>query len=217
MEKNIKKFDVAFVDLDDTIFDTRRFKEDIYNVFKSSGISREDFSVAYKRAAEKPEFGYFRYTFEGQIQAVRDAGFKVADEALKSLQDLLKNNYLISDVKDFLKYLKSIKVKLILLTAGVPEFQSAKIESIKIADYFDEMIKIEGGKNLVLKPFVEAGDKIAFINDNLKENIMIKNSFPGVTVLTVFNPSYWTEKDCQASGLPYFKTLSEIKNYVIQL
>lgn len=210
----MNKFDFGFIDLDDTIYDTKKFKEDIYKVFQPLGIGYEDFIRAYRRAAELPKLGYFHYTFEKQIEAVREFGIEVPDAVLAKLNGLLAKNYIISDAKEFLAYLKRICGKVILLTAGTRDFQARKIEAIQAARLVDEVNQIDGGKDEVLRPLVENNKMILFINDNLDENIMIKNAFPAIEVLTKFNSSYWTDDDCEKSGLPWFKTLKDIQEYL---
>ena len=207
-------FDYSFVDLDDTLYDTRQLKEDIYAVFKPLGIGHEDFIRAYRRAAELPQFGYFHYTFEKQIEAVRGVGVEVPDDTLEKLNKLLGHNYVVPGAVQFLTYLKTICAEVILLTAGTYDFQAKKIEAIQLAPMFDGIKQIEGGKDLVLAPLVSAGKSILFINDNLDENLLIKNKFPDVAVLTLFNPSYWKENDCADSGMPWFRNLGEMQKYL---
>jgi hypothetical protein len=207
-------FDYSFVDLDDTLYDTRQLKEDIYAVFKPLGIGHEDFIRAYRRAAELPRLGYFNYTFEKQIEAVRGVGVEVPEDTMEKLNKLLGHNYMVPGAVQFLTFIKTICAEVILLTAGTYDFQAKKIEAVHLAPMFDEIKQIEGGKDLVLAPFVSAGKNILFVNDNLDENIMIKNKFNGVAVLTLFNPSYWTTQDCEKSGLPWFKNLGDMQKYL---
>ncbi|MDD2758017.1 MAG: HAD family hydrolase [Patescibacteria group bacterium] len=207
-------FDRAYVDLDDTLYDTRQFKEDIFQVFASVGISHDDFIRAYRRAAELPVLGYFNYTFPKQIEAVREQGCTVDDEILPRLEDLLKKDYILPNAEEFLRFLKTICRRVVLLTAGNRSFQAAKISATGLVGMVDEVVQIDGGKDGVLAPFVSAGEKILFINDNLDENKMIKEKFSAVAVVSVFNASYWTEQEFMASEIPWFKTLNEIKNYL---
>ncbi|MCX6781747.1 MAG: HAD family hydrolase [Candidatus Magasanikbacteria bacterium] len=207
------KYDVCFVDLDDTIYDTRKLKEDIYKLFQPFGINHEQFIKAYRRAAELPTPGYFHYTFEKQIEAVREFGYEVSENILNDLNNLLNNDYLLSDAGGFIRYLKTICAKVILLTAGTIEFQKRKVEAIGADKMFDEVVQIAGGKDQVIASIVK-NEKILFINDNLEENMVIKNHFAGVDVLTLYNYSYWNEEDCERSKIPWFKSLNDIKNYL---
>lgn len=209
-----QKFDVIFVDLDSTIYDTSKFREDMFQIFSPLGITREEFFLSYREAAEAPLLGYFNYTFKKQIEAVRNRGYAVPDEILAKLEEVLNNDYLYSDAPFFLSYLKRFGEKIILLTAGNRIFQREKVDNTKSNLMVDDVMQVDGGKDLALAPFVKTGQLLAFINDNLDENIMIKNQYPGVTVVTKFNPDYWIEEQCEKSGLPWFKTLTEITKYL---
>lgn len=209
-----KKFDYIFVDLDSTIYDTRKFREDMFQIFSETGISREEFFLAYREAAEAPMLGYFNYTFEKQIDAIRNRGYLVPENSLAKLYAALENNYLYAEAPDFLLHSKKICEKLILLTAGNYDFQRAKIDSSKISSMIDQIIQIDGGKDLALEKFTSSGLNIAFINDNLDENIIVKEKFVDMLVVTKFNPDYWAEEECEKSGLPWFRSLKEISRYL---
>lgn len=210
----MSKYDVCFIDLDDTIYDTRKLKEDIYKLFESSGISHEQFITSYRRAAELLTPGYFHYTFEKQIEAVREMGFKVSENVLSDLNQLLDNAYVVQDAGGFIDFLKTICARVILLTAGTVDLQKRKVEAIGADKMFDEVVYIPGGKEKVLSPYIEQNKRVLFINDNLEENIMITNNYAGVDVLTLFNYSYWKEEDCEKSKIPWFKSLNDIKKYL---
>lgn len=211
----MEKYSRIFVDLDDTLYNTRKLKDDIYKIFEPTGISKEDFILAYRQAAELSMLGYYNYTFPKQVSVVRARGFDVnEDKLVPKLDNLLAQNYVLPGAENFLISLKNICTKLVLLTAGNIEFQAKKIEASNIKSYFDEVVQIEGGKDLVLAPFMKAKENILFINDNLDENKMIKNKYPTLTVFSMLNLSYWTEDDYLESKIPYFKNFEEIKKYL---
>jgi len=208
------KFDYCFVDLDDTIFNTKKFKDDIYKVFSPLGITRADFTHAYRSAAELKKMGYFHYTFEKQIESVRLAGYPAGRKELLALNNLLKNDYRKAGAIDFVKYLQTVCDKVILLTAGTKDFQAKKVKALKIAGLFDKIIQISGGKDKILRPYILRKKQILFINDNLEENLMIKKLFTKINVLTLFNSSYWKVGDCKKSKIPYFKNYNQMKKYI---
>ncbi len=210
----MKTFDVCFVDLDDTIYNTKQLKEEIYSLFQPFGIGRDDFFRSYEKAANMSKFGYFHYTYEKQIEAVREAGVEVPGSILTQLENLLGNDYILPGAQDFLKFLKDCCVKLVLLTAGTKDFQAKKIKSINVSQYFNEIVQIDGGKDNIVEPYINQKKLILFINDNLRENITIKEKYPEALVITKFNPSYWTESDCEKSGMPWFKTLEDVSLYL---
>jgi len=207
-------FDYIFVDLDDTIFDTRQFKADIYKILSVFEVKEENFKVAYKNAAELSNFGYYNYTFEKQLEALREMGYILEDKIIISLNDLFNNDYKKDGAEDFLKSLQCVGKKIILLTAGNHFFQDKKIKNINLIKYFDRVEIIDGGKDLILEKIELNKNKVLFINDNLRENKMIKEKFPEVEVLSMVNKTYWTEEEYEKAGLTYFQNLAEIKSYL---
>ncbi|HRY36757.1 MAG TPA: HAD family hydrolase [Candidatus Magasanikbacteria bacterium] len=206
-------FDFIFVDLDDTIFDTRRFKADIFGVLSDFGVKEKDFNLAYKNAAELPKFGYYDYTFERQLEALREMGYTLGNEITIQLNDLFNINYKKVGAEDFLKSLQCIGKKIILLTAGNHFFQDKKIKNINLTTYFDRVEIIDGGKDDIVGEAVKKG-KVLFINDNLEENKMIKENFLEAKVLSIMNETYWTEEEYKKEKLDYFESLEEIKKYL---
>lgn len=208
------KFDLAIIDLDYTIFNTGRLKHDIYQVFKPFGLKFEDFLSAYRQAAELPEFGYYQYTFQKQIDEVKKIGVDIPDNLIEELEGLLKNNYRYSDTVYFLEQLKQYCHELWLLTSGTKEMQAKKIDTTNVRQYFNQVIHIDGNKPNEVAKAVEENKKIIFINDNLLENIQIKKQFNSVEVISVYNSDYWTESEYVDSGIVYFKSLSEIVKHI---
>ena len=208
-------FDFVFVDLDDTIFNTRQFKADIYKTLSVFGVKEEDFYVAYKKTAELSNFGYYNYTFEKQLEELRKLGYELSDELLISLNSLFNNSYAIEGAEDFLNFLQCFSKKIILLTAGNHFFQDKKIKNINLIKYFDRVEIIDGGKDSVVGEAVKKG-KVLFINDNLEENKMIEEKFTEVKVLSIVNKTYWTVENYKDAELTYFGSLGEMKNYIIK-
>ncbi len=206
-------FDYIFVDLDDTIFDTAKFKADIYKILSVFDVKEADFKIAYKNAAELPSFGYYDYTFERQLEALREMGYILEDKIIISLNDLFNNDYKKDGAEDFLKSLQCVGKKIILLTAGNHFFQDKKIKNINLTKYFDRIEIIDGGKDDIVGEAIKKG-KVLFINDNLEENKMMKEKFPEVEVLSIVNETYWTEEEYKKAGLTYFHKLTEIKSYL---
>lgn len=206
-------FDYIFVDLDDTIFDTAKFKADIYKILSVFDVKEADFKIAYKNAAELPNFGYYNYTFEKQLEALREMGYVLEDKIIISLNDLFNNDYKKDGAEDFLKSLQCVGKKIILLTAGNHFFQDKKIKNINLTKYFDRIEIIDGGKDDIVGEAIKKG-KVLFINDNLEENKMMKEKFPEVEVLSIVNETYWTEEEYKKAGLTYFHKLTEIKSYL---
>ena len=206
-------FDYIFVDLDDTIFDTTQFKADMFEILSVFGVKADEFQKAYLKAGDLPKPGYYNYTFEKQLEALREMGYILEDKIIISLNDLFNNDYKKDGAEDFLKSLQCVGKKIILLTAGNHFFQDKKIKNLNLTKYFDRVEIIDGGKDDVVGEAVKKG-RVLFVNDNLEENRMMKEKFPEVEVLSMLNETYWTEEEYKEAGLTYFHKLTEIKSYL---
>lgn len=213
-EKFKSMFDYVFVDLDDTIFNTRQFKADIFKILSVFGVKEDDFNLSYKTAAEAPMFGYYDYTFEKQLEALRQMGYVLDDKIIITLNSLFNNNYAVSDAEDFLQFLQCKAKEIILLTAGNHFFQDKKIRNTYLLKYFDRMKIIDGGKDLILERINLDKNKVLFVNDNLEENKIITQKFPQVLVLSQVNTTYWTVDDYKNAGLNYFENLKSMKEFL---
>lgn len=207
-------FDYSFVDLDDTLFHTYMFKEDMFGCFARCGVSREDYLSSYRKAVFGPLEGYFDYTFEKHANILKELGYIIPDSTIDELNNLLKKNYNDPEAKDFLLGLKKISSKLVLLTAGERKMQQNKINSTGLEKYFDQVVIIDGGKSQAIVDVAGQAKNILFVNDNLKENIEIKNNLPYVMVLAKKHKVLWDNDDYKINkDLPFFDSLIEIKNY----
>lgn len=207
-------FDYIFVDLDDTIFDTTQFKADMFEILSVFGVKADEFQKAYLKAGDLPKPGYYNYTFEKQLEALREMGYILEDKIIISLNDLFNNDYKKDGAEDFLKSLQCVGKKIILLTAGNHFFQDKKIKNLDLTKYFDRVEIIDGGKDLILEKIELNKNKVLFINDNLRENKMIKEKFPQTEILSMVNETYWTAEEYEKAGLTYFQNLAEIKSYL---
>lgn len=208
-------FDYSFVDLDDTLFNTYLFKEDMFGCFAHCGVTAEDYYSSYRQAVFGPVEGYFDYTFKKHADILRDVGYQISDSTIDELNNLFNKNYNDSQAVEFLLSLKKISHRLILLTAGEQSMQTRKMNSTGLAKYFDQVVIIDGGKSQKIVDIAGQADKILFVNDNLKENKQIKQNLPYVLVLAKKHKVLWKEDNYQDIDLPYFDSLIEIKDYAV--
>ena len=83
--------------------------------------------------------------------------------------------------------------------------------------YFDEIVIIDGGKSQKIVDIAGQSNKILFVNDNLSENIKIKEDLPYVLVVAKKHKVLWDDDDYQNNNdLPFFDSLIEIKDYAIR-
>ncbi|MBI4992629.1 MAG: hypothetical protein HZC26_00615 [Candidatus Magasanikbacteria bacterium] len=209
------KFDYSFVDFDKTIFDCYKFEKDIWAVFERQGVKYEDYSATYKKSLCTISSDLFDYNFQEHIKFLQELGYKFGKEVETELGELLdKNNYLFPDTEEFLRFLRENTQKMVLLTAGDDEFQKIKIEKTKLGCWFDDVRVVLGHKEDFLADKIKPGDSVFFVNDSLRENLIIRDNFPEILIVTKFNSVRYTIAEAEKSGIPFFNTLKEIKNYV---
>ncbi|EKD42885.1 MAG: hypothetical protein ACD_72C00545G0002 [uncultured bacterium] len=210
-------FDFSFIDLDDTLYNTYILKEDIFKCFSKCGVTRDAYKQSYNEAVFGPVVGYFDYTFKKHADILRDMNYEIPDSTVEDLNNLTNKNYNDFQAERFLIDIKKISNKLILLTAGKKEFQQKKINSTGLDKYFDEIAIIDGGKSQKIVDIVGQSKKILFVNDNLSENIKIKEDLPYVLVVAKKHKVLWDDDDYQNNNdLPFFDSLIEIKDYAVR-
>jgi len=161
--------------------------------------------------------GYFDYTFKKHADILRDMNYEIPDSTVDDLNNLTNKNYNDFQAERFLIDIKKISNKLILLTAGKKEFQQKKINSTGLDKYFDEIVIIDGGKSQKIVDIAGQSNKILFVNDNLSENLKIKEDLPYVLVVAKKHKVLWDDDDYQNNNdLPFFDSLIEIKDYAIR-
>lgn len=208
-------FSHAFVDWDDTVYNTVAFKADIFNIFAKHGASEKDIIDTFRKSLCTVAPHQYDYTFEEHTQFLRELGYTLPNTVEGELNALFAKDYLFPDTQMFLQFLKNISDKVVLLSAGDKKFQLSKINDSGISGIFDEVIILSGNKEKYLGENYN-NNKIFFVNDNLRENLSVKQEVPSALVITKLNAARYSEEEADQIGVPYFKTLSEIKQYVEQ-
>lgn len=204
------------IDFDDTLFDTYRFKEKRLEEVQRLGVSEEEYWRTYREARYSPD-GLSTYSNERHADILGGLGYGRGEvlAMLKNTTGEALFDFLFSDTIDFLEALKKHKQKMILLSLGNSGFQKLKTDGVRITDYFDKVYITHDSKLHVLEQFLKTkhSEEVWFVNDKVDETMRVLNTFPFMkAVLKVSDRSGAQEyEDC---GLPFFKTLTEIKNYI---
>jgi len=204
------------IDFDDTIFDSYLFKHARLKALKKIGVSEELFWQTYREARNDAQ-GNCCYSDRRHAQVLAAKGYGESDafDALSSVTARMKD-FLLFGVEDFLQSLKKLGQPMVLLSFGDPAFQEMKVRGSGIDKYFDRLFMVQDTKEHVIQELMMAThDKdYWFINDKIDETLDLFKKFPNLKIIFK-RADGLAESDYRKSGLPYFKTLAEILNYVI--
>jgi hypothetical protein len=158
------------------------------------------------------------YSDERHAEVLSERGFdknRVLEVLDKTISEYILPNYLYADTINFLETLKKTGQPMILFSLGDPEFQYLKIKGSGIEKYFDRVFMDSRPKTEVLKEILDfiTDKEIWFINDRMSENIEIAKNFPEIKVVQKVS-GHNTLEEYEASGVPYFRTLTEINKYI---
>ncbi len=205
------------IDFDDTLINTNAQKHERLRLLKEVGVSEELFWETYQKARMN-EFGQVVYSHRRHAQILKEFGFD--EEKIFSLSEsitLRSKEFLFTDAVHFLESVKKTGQPMILLSLGDPEAQERRVKKTEIETFFDRIFFVNDTKVHVVKQLLDhhKPEKVWFINDKVKETLDVVASCPQVTAVLRQTPNISVE-EYEASGLPYFQTLSEILDYVKQ-
>ncbi len=177
-----------FIDFDDVLFNTKKFKEDIIKIFGENGVSEKIFQKYYKGFPATSKKGELRkYNPREQIKKIKSLGIKT-DKIEKDFSKLLKNakKYIFKDGIRFLK--KFEKEEMYVVSYGDKKFQEEKIKSSGIEKYFRKILIANTSKAVKIRMILRnknigQGEAIIFIDDRVKFLRDIKKSYPGMVTI----------------------------------
>lgn len=164
-----------FIDFDGTLFDTKKLKEDMFQLCYNVGFTHDEIIGSYKAECDGGLFS--RNHFIERLSKLKE--FDV--ESVKSkLSDLIadSNKYLFADTESFLAGLDREKYEVNILTLGVPDFQREKVEHSGIAIYFDNIYYVVVNKWEVMDDYVGLDEKFVFVDDREDTVANISKLYP---------------------------------------
>lgn len=206
------------VDFDDTLFDTRAFKQMRQKTLQALGVSDEIYEKSYLEAYNN-SLGINTYNNNRHAEVLEQYGFdkQTIVMALDGLKTVIKD-LLFPDTVSFLEWLKKCNQKLILLSLGEPSWQKMKIDGARIAKYFDEVFTVDDTKEHIIEKILNEfldEKEVWFINDKIEETKKVMQHFSNLKPILKMSPRF-SEEEYILSLMPYFSTLTEIKQYVEQ-
>lgn len=163
---------IVVFDLDYTLLDTKRFKNDLANqVF---GLSTEEFCDSYNNNFKAKKENY---NLESHLQyLLRDN--KIKPENIDGIRREFNrfiagiDGYLFPEAEEVIQKFKNQNNKLMLLSFGDKGWQEMKINHLKIHHFFDRIEYEEKNKKEsdFLQELKDMSEEVLVINDNLKES-----------------------------------------------
>ena len=181
---------IAIFDLDDTLIDTAKMKEDIAKILgMEPGEYLEDYMSRYDTKTG------MLYNFLDHLEQLSSEGKIVLEKeeilekkvmSMKEQYDILlskASDYIFPGAEAKLEEYAGKKCWIVLATKGDEHTQLMKINSLwpQIGKFFNDVIIIDTDKTEALKNLL-SGKDVTFINDKHSENASIVEQFPGVKV-----------------------------------
>ena len=164
-------------DFDDTLFNTKKFKDDYFQLLTETGLTASEIQELYSSFSKTAQ----SKTNRGFEDFLSQKGYPVTTSLKERFNSFDLNVYVKHETVSTLENLKKDFI-LVLLTKGEEVFQTWKVNGSGLSSFFSEVITTEGNKEEILsqKSFLEP---VFFINDKSEENFAVKQNFPSWTVL----------------------------------
>lgn len=207
---------MIIIDFDDTLFDTKAWKQARFAPLEALGIPSELVKKTYTDIRNTPGI---TYTNKRHAERLSSHGFPF-EEIMKVFDDTTLppalGRFLFPDAIDALRAFQALGHRLILLTHGDPAFQKIKVHGTGIGEFFDDTYFVDKNKEQFVRPIAdgcEEKETVWLINDKVEETRKMIDLCPRLApVLKVC--ADFPLRDYEASGFPYFHTLTEIVDYV---
>lgn len=206
-----------FIDFDDSLFNTKKFREKLVDIFLANGVSRKDFFATYYDYPQKTSHGLKKYDPIRQIKMLNETLALNKKKLGKDLKEFIKDTkkYVFSDVASFLEICR--RKDLYLISFGYTDFQFKKIKNSGLRVAFRKMMITDNNKNITIKSFVHKEEKFVFIDDRIENINLIKKSFPAsTTFLLKRKEGRYNDKKTEAVDFE-IKNLIEAKKIIKQI
>lgn len=183
---------MIFIDFDDVILNTKKFKEDLFGIFSAYRISREEYENTYYDPSDQSPVKM--HSMGDQIQRLQKNNFFDEKYLRKDLENFFTKNtshYVFADVFDFVASHKNDEM--CVLTFGNKVFQEKKITNSKIREHIANIIITDKNKVSALKEELEKKsflpeEKIFVIDDRTEQLRNIKQEFPDIITIFIKRP-----------------------------
>lgn len=198
---------LAVLDLDYTLLDTARLKKEMGREFAACGVSPERFVETYRMTVEADPNAY-DYDPVRHVAMVSDELTCGQEELLDRVNRLLGDlrRFLYPGTEDFLRALRSMGARLVLVTLGNESWQRRKVSGCGLDGLLDEVTTAISDKVPAVAKLVAAEDTVVVVNDNCDEIWRMSESLPGLIYLAKRGPKGVPD----GFAFPVFDTYEEI-------
>ncbi len=208
---------LIILDFDHTLFNTSKFKKELFSCLADLGIDSNLFTNTYHQVVNRQQ-GSYDWDINVHLQCLqKDTNFPL-EAGKKRIEEVINGSakYLYSDAKWFLKRLNEDNHKLLLASWGNVDFQKKKIQNTGIKKYFERVILSQKSKKQSLERVIKDADQLIFITDNPKEmKIVIKDSANIIPILSKRRNA--KEYAQPIKDIPTFPNLKLLYKFINQL
>lgn len=180
-----------FIDFDDVLFNTEKFKIEYFRIFKSFGIPEKIFDECYYDPLRNS--GIKEYNPKNHIQRILEktgSDFPLLEE---KIIDFVSDTgaYIFPDVENFLKNFK--KEDLFIVSFSLTRFQLSKIFNSGISDFFRKVEVVNDKKSRAVRFLIEEerlnmSESFYFLDDRVEHIGDVKRKFPFIKSILVRRP-----------------------------
>jgi FMN phosphatase YigB (HAD superfamily) len=165
------------LDFDYTIFDAKKFKNDLAQSMKCFGVSSNLFFKTYREVRFKNN-QEFDYDPKKHLEIISQTVNHSCEKLSITFYSTLNNcpNYLYEDVIVFLENSKKNNHQIMLLTKGNIEFQKLKFKHCDIDRFFDNKFFTDTKKTYFKDRIADSPNTI-FVNDRIDEILSLQKIY----------------------------------------
>lgn len=165
---------LVIFDFDSTIFNTKNFRAELARVL---GISLDEYNKTSKKTFHNKARNY---NIREHLETLISEGLvdKRIDDLLSLVNDVVKrvDDFLFPEANELIGLLENDKVPMVLLTRGDFDWQTQKVNSLKIKNKFSKIIVTSKNKSEELGFLSGYKGEVIIINDRPYETIAMADS-----------------------------------------
>ena len=181
-----------FFDLDDVLFYTKRFREDLGSVFEAGGASLELYEEGYRAAhSGQGKNGGTVYALEKHLEYVKERLPSFDTEKVRNMTLNLASDtreYVFPDVSGFLQRLQAAGHTLYVVTLGTVDFQMLKLQHSGLMPFFKEVFIVDADKYVPIRAVTDEERGGWFFEDRADYLKNVEDRLPWIQTVQVCRP-----------------------------